>query len=406
MLNILKEIYPAKTGILLRVLEVCLLLPLFSLLLASCNGGLFSNANWQASGLQGQQLRVLEVSSKDSNTLYVGNVQGNIFTSTNAGQKWTEQSSGLPLPDTIHALSFDPGGQKLYATTEKGLFTKMEGATVWQKITTASLPSTPFTALTFLSDAPHVIYVGTSGQGIFVSHDDGTSWLAANNGLPQRVAVNDLSFDPVQNQLWAATSAGAYRSDTRGTSWHSFNNGLPPSASVNTIVPDTVNGSAQRLLYIGTTHGIFLSHDSGAHWTTNSEALSNINIHRILIDFRSPNGNAIYVATSIGVFSSTDSGQNWGSVATGLPTNVAVYALAIGATNNAQIYAAGNGLYAFPGTGSSIDPTRIFTYLLIAAFFFLLYRLGMRGRQAGRRMLKPTHSQGTPISTPTDSTGL
>jgi ligand-binding sensor domain-containing protein len=394
----LREICPVKMGILTRVLEVWILLPLFSLLLVSCDSTLVSDASWQRSGLQGQQLRTLAVSSKDSRTLYVGNVQGNIFMSTNAGQKWTEQSGGLPLPDTLHALSFDPAGQKLYAATEKGLFTKTEDVMLWHKITAASLPSTAFTALTFLPDASNVIYVGTSDQGIFVSHDGGTSWLASNGGFPHGILVNDLSFDPVQNQFWAATSAGAYRSDNRGTSWQSFNNGLPPSGNVNTIVPDAADGGGQGTLYMGTTHGVFLSHDSGRDWTTNSEALSGINIQRILVDFRSSNGGVVYVATSVGVFRSTDSGQNWGYGASGLPRNAPVYALAIGAANNAQVYAAGNGLYEFPGTGSSIDPLRIVTYLLVAVFFFLLYRLGTRGRRAGRRMLKPERSQRTPIS--------
>ncbi len=400
----LKENCPAKAAMLTRVLEVCMVLSLssLSLLLVSCKSGLFSNANWQASGLQTQQLRVVGVSGKDPSTLYAGNEQGYIFESTNAGRTWSEQSSGLPLPDAIHALSFDTGGQKLYAATDKGLFTKIEGATGWRKITAASLPSTSFTALTFLPADSNVIYVGTSGRGIFVSHDAGTSWLPSSGGLPEGIVVNDLTFDPVQNQLWAATSEGAYRSEKSGTGWQPFNNGLPSALIVNTVVPAASSGGTREVLYMGTNHGIFLSYDSGARWTTSSEALSGIGIHRILVDFRSTSGADVYIATSLGVFLSTDAGQTWQSVASGLPKDAQFYALVIGATNNAQIYAAGNGLYEFPGTGSSIDPMRIISYLLIAAFFFLLYRLGMRGRRAGKYMLNSEHSHETPISAPPD----
>ncbi len=389
-----REIYRPKAAALIFYL----FLLLSSLLLVSCDSGPFSNASWQVSGLQGQQLRVVEVSGQDSTTLYTANEQGHVFVSTDAGQRWSEQSSGLPLPNAIHALSFATSSQKLYAATEKGLFIKAESATAWQKITAASLPSTSFTALTFLPDAANMIYVGTASQGIYVSHDGGTSWLAANSGLPQGIAVNDLSADPVQKQIWAATSVGAYRSANSGASWQSFNNGLPSHQSVNTIVSAATGGGAQGMLYMGTDHGILLSYDFGAHWKVNSEALSGVIIHRILVDFRSSNGGTVYIATSLGVFRSTDSGQNWGSVATGLPKNAAVYALVIGAANNAQVYAAGNGFYEFPGTGSSIDPLRIFTYLLVVVFFFLLYRLVMRGRGAARRMLKPVPGQGTPTA--------
>ena len=398
----LRENGSAKATMPAQVMEICVLLALFPLFLVSCDAGIFSNASWQASGLLNQQLRLIEVSRKASSTLYTGNAQGHIFASTTAGQNWHEQSNGLPLPNVIHALSFDSGGQKLYLATDEGIFTKTEGAMAWRKITAVGLPSTVFTALAFLPDNPNVVYVGTSDRGIFVSKDNGTSWTPSSDGMLQGIAVHDLSFDPIQKQLWAATSAGAYRSEKRGASWQSFNNGLPSSISVNTIVPASVGGGAQGLLYMGTNHGVFLSHDSGVHWTTSSEALSGVPIHRILVDFRSPNGATVYIATSVGVFQSTDSGQTWKSVASGLPKDAPVYTLIIGAANNAQLYAAGNGIYEFPGTGGSVDPTRIVTYLVVAVFFFLLYRLATRGRRAQRSILKPERDQKTPIAGPSD----
>lgn len=378
----------------------CVLLILSSLLLVSCDSSLFSSSGWQASGLQNQQLRVLEVSRKDARILYTGNAQGQVFVSADAGQHWAEQSSGLPLPDVIHALSFDTNGQKLYAATAKGLFTKTEGAVLWSQVTAASLPSTDITSLAFLPDVPKVIYVGTSDLGIFVSNDGGTSWLPANGGLPHGMAINDLSFDPAQNQLWAATPVGAYRSANRGVSWQPFSNGLPATIIVNTIVPTSASGGIQGLLYMGTNHGIFLSQDAGAHWTTSAEVLTGVTIYSILVDFRSTNGTSVYIATNLGAFLSKDSGQNWQTVASGLPKSAPMYALVFGAANNAQLYAAGKGVYEFPGTGSSIDPLRIATYLVIIAFFFLLYRLATRGRNTRKNMLKPERIQEGSSSTP------
>jgi ligand-binding sensor domain-containing protein len=391
MLNVLKEKNAAKMWVVLI---------LSSFLLVSCASSIFSTTGWQASGLQNQQLRVLEVSGKDARTLYAGNVQGHVFVSTDAGQHWVEQSSGLPLPDVIHALSFDTTGQKLYAATAQGLFTQTEGATLWKKVTAASLPSTDITSLTFLPDAPKVIYVGTSDLGVFVSNDGGTSWLPADSGLPHGVAINDLSFDPAQNQVWAATAVGAYRSANRGASWQSFNSGLPASILVNTIIPASASGGSLGLLYMGTNHGIFLSHDSGAHWTTGAESLAGVTIYAILVDFRSTNGTDVYIATSLGVFLSKDSGQNWQAVASGLPKSAPVYALVFGDANNAQLYVAGNGLYEFPGSGGGVDPLRIVTYLVIIVFFFLLYRLATRGRNTRRNMLKPERIQENPNSIP------
>lgn len=369
--------------------RIGVLLILFSFLLVSCDSSILGSTSWQTHGLQGQQLRVLEVGGKDARTLYAGNTQGQIFVSSDAGQYWVEQSNGLPVPDSIHVLSFDTDGQNLYAATAQGLFMKAGGAMVWKKVTTTGLPAIDITSLIFLPDAPKALYVGTSNQGIFVSNDGGTSWQSANGGLPRDIDINDLTFDPAQNQLWAATSVGAYRSTNRGTSWQSFNNGLPSSIMVNMIVPASVGGGVQRLFYMGTNHGIFLSHDSGTHWTTGAGTLAGVTVYAILVDFRGTNGTTVYTATNLGAFLSKDAGQNWQSVASGLPKSAPVYALTFGDVNNAQLYAAADGLYAFPGTGGNVDPLRIVTYLVVIVFFFLLYRLAMRGRIMRKNLLKP-----------------
>ncbi len=389
---------PGRSRILIRALPGCALFVLLSLFLAACSSGILGNGSWQASGLQKQQLRVLVVNGKDLRNLYAGNMQGRVFASTDAGQNWTEQSGGLPLPDPIHALAFDSTGQKLYAATDKGLFTKVNGSTQWAAVTATGLPSASFTALAFEPDAAKVVYAGTEDQGVYASNDGGSSWAAASKGLPQGMRVNDLSLDPVQHQLWVVTSGGAYRSADHGASWQPFNTGLPATIIVNTIVPASTIGGTTGLLYMGTNHGLFLSHDSGAHWAASPEALSGTSIHTILLDFRATNGTSLYIATDVGVFQTTDNGQSWLAVASNLPKNMPVYALAFGADNDAQLYAVGAGVYQFPGTGggAGIDPSRILPILLVIAFFFLLDRLSQRGRHARREMLKPERIQENP----------
>jgi ligand-binding sensor domain-containing protein len=397
----LNKARPGRSRILLRALVACALFILSSLLLSACgSGGILSSGSWQASGLQNQQLRVLEVNEKDLRTLYTGNAQGHVFVSTDAGQNWIEQSAGLPLPNPIHALSFDSAGQKIYAASAKGLFTKTWNATQWTAVRAAGLPARSFTALAFEPGASTVAYTGTAGQGVYMSKDGTSPWNLIDKGLPQRVTVNDLSYDPVQHQLWAATSAGAYRFEKSRASWQSFNAGLPTAITVNTVVPASTIGGASGMLYMGTNHGFFMSQDAGTHWTATKESLPGTNIRRILLDFRSTNTSSLYVATDAGAFHSGDNGQSWLAVASNLPKGTPVYALAIGADNYAQLYAVGAGVYQFPGTGAGIDPTRILPFLLVAAFFFLLYRLSQRGRKTRRDLLKPERIQETPASKP------
>jgi ligand-binding sensor domain-containing protein len=383
----------------------CLVLLLVSLAACAPNSGILGGGNWQASGLRNQYIRLLAVDPNDPKKIYAGSEQGAVFASADAAQHWQEQSSGLPLPDPLHALALDDAGKKLYAATDKGLFVSANAARSWSSaVTSASgLPSDSYTALAFNVDAPNVVYVGTATHGVFMSIDKGVTWTGISNGLPQGAAIHDLELDPGQHQLWAATSAGVYRADEKGASWQAFNKGLPSNVVVNTVVPAAASGGARGLIYAGTTHGFFRSLDGGAHWSTGQETLAGTSIHYILIDFRSSNATTIYVGTDVGAIASDDSGQDWRGVATGMPKGQPVYALVLGDDNFAQLYAAANTVYEYPGSSGGLDATRIITILVILIFFFLLFRFTRHNQN--KRRNPPESERKNPAPSETDTKG-
>ena len=166
-----------------------------------------------------------------------------------------------------------------------------------------------------------------------------------------------------------------------------MNNGLPPNIYVNTIFPAASSGGDKGLVFAGTNHGFFLSHNNGAQWSRSQVSLTGTSVNAILIDYHTV--TTVYAGTGIGVLRSEDNGQNWGGIASGLPRDQAVQALAMGANGYNQLYAATNGIYVYPGNSSAFDPSQIFPLLLILAFFFALYRLSTRGRKRSQSRLKP-----------------
>src|SRR5712692_291321 len=100
---------------------VLLILLLLSLGLSACapGTGILGGGNWQLSGLQHQHIRAFDVDFKNSQLLYTGDAQNGVFVTTDGGQHWMSRSAGLPLPDTLYALSFDATGKKLYIATAK-----------------------------------------------------------------------------------------------------------------------------------------------------------------------------------------------------------------------------------------------------------------------------------------------
>jgi photosystem II stability/assembly factor-like uncharacterized protein len=371
-----------------RLVSLSFVLLLFLLGLSACapGTGLFGGGDWQETGLAHEHIRSLEVDPNNSQALYAGDEQGGVFTSTDSGSHWTQSSVGLPSPVFVHALSFDSTGKKLYAATDNGVYVSADGGHHWSaagKIGNSSgdLPADTYTALAFDVSAPRTIYVGTMQHGVLISTNDGTTWTSIHTGLPANDAINGLTFDSDTHQLWAATALGIYRSDDKGATWRAFNTGLPAHLSINTIQTADVAGGASGLVYAGTNHGFFLSHDSGAHWASSQESLQGTSISTIVVDFRSTNATTIYIGTPLGAFRSDDGGENWGGIAAGLPRGQAVYTLLIAGINNTQLYAAANAVYIFPGTSSGLSLTHLLPLLLIAALFFLLYMLTSRSRR-------------------------
>lgn len=354
--------------------------------LTSCasTAGIFGGGKWQAGGLQHQQLLSLAVDPNNPQVIYAGDTRDGVFVSTNAGTNWSQQSTGLTLPIAIFALAFDDPGKKLYAATNEGVFVSSNTSIKWVHI--SGLSQDRYSSVAFDLNAPHTIYVASESHGVYVSRNDGSSWAAINNGLPSGIVIHSLVLDSVEHHLWAATNLGIYRSDNEGARWKALNNGLPSGISVNTILPAASSGGDKGLVFAGTAHGFFLSHNDGSQWSQSQVLLTGTSINAILIDYHTV--TTVYAGTGIGVLRSNDSGQNWGGIASGLPTNQAVQALAIGANGYNQLYAATQGIYLFPGNSSAFDPSQIFPILLILAFFFALYQFSTRGRRRSQSMLK------------------
>src|SRR5436305_743735 len=389
-----------KWGVGGRLYRIAIMLLFLVVCLTSCapTAGVFAGGKWQSGGLQHQQLRSLVVDPNNPQVIYAGDAQDGVFASTNGGMNWSQQNTGLTLPITIFALAFDDPGKKLYAATDTGVFVSADATTHW--IHLSGLSADNYTSLAFDLNAPHVIYVASEHQGVYVSMNDGSSWTRLNKGLPSGIIIHSLAFDSVEHQLWAATSLGIYRSNNGGTLWQVLNNGLPSNIVVNTILPAGSSGGNKGLVFAGTNHGFFLSHNDGEQWSQSQVSLTGTSVNAILIDYHTV--TTVYAGTGIGVLRSNDNGQNWGGIASGLPRDQAVRALVIGANGYNQLYAATNGIYFYPGNSSAFDPSQIFPLLLILVFFFALYQFSTRGRRRSQSMLEPERTVETKQPLPRD----
>ncbi len=174
----------------------------------------------------------------------------------------------------------------------------------------------------------NTILVGTIGQSIMKSVDDGESWMRVGprDGFHSDGIVRSLEPDPRRPEvIYAGTDAGLYRSDDGGGKWSLLD--TPMSGS--TIWSITIDSVDPKIMFVGTgtpsMPGIFRSTDGGETWQRKPmdvvDECPAVGIPRPTgitidpIDHRN-----VWVGIEVdGVRHSADGGETWTRIATEIP---------------------------------------------------------------------------------------
>jgi ligand-binding sensor domain-containing protein len=205
------------------------------------------------------------------------------------------------------------------------------------------------------------LVAGTGADGVFLSTNCGTSWTAANSGLPNRADVRCLIASGT-NLFAGILGCGVFRSSDNGASWTVVNSGLPKD--INGFVFVNCLAISGTNLFAGTAQGIFLSADNGTNWRAINSGLPTLSTG-ISVDALLANGTDLYagVGWSIqrdpqsdpidyyGFFMSRNNGKGWSSISPGLPEKTAVKCLLM---SGANLFAGtSRGLFISTNSGKS-----------------------------------------------------
>jgi len=166
-------------------------------------GGVFRSENngitWTAASMGLTNKTVYSLAVMDSH-LFAGTWGGGIFVSDNYGSSWTSCNSGL---QTHYIESFAIVDSNIFASTSSGVFISSNKGAKWIK---ADLPFFSFVQMVKIEG---YIFVGNggmgafSGEGVYVSTDNGLSWSAVNSGLTG-APINALAV--CDTELFAGTA--------------------------------------------------------------------------------------------------------------------------------------------------------------------------------------------------------
>jgi len=167
------------------------------------------------------------------------------------------------------------------------------------------------------------IHVGTIGQGVMSTADDGETWTRAGvrQGMHSDAIVKALLADHRRPEVvFAGTDAGLYRSDDAGAQWRLLD--TPMSGSM--VWSMAIDPADERVMFAGTgtpsTPGIFRTTDDGKTWTRLPVDIAaecpNVGIPRptgIAID--PTDHRHVWVGLEVdGVRHSADGGETWSRV--------------------------------------------------------------------------------------------
>ncbi|HEX7957362.1 MAG TPA: YCF48-related protein [Pyrinomonadaceae bacterium] len=310
---------------------------------------------WEATGPLGGDVRSLVIDPQDPRRLYFGTIDGQVYTSADAGETWS-RVEGFNRPGLlIDNIIVDPRDSKvIYAAAHRhkeagGFFKTTDGGRTWREA--EQLKGDGIHSLTQAAKNPDILLAGTN-RGVWRSADGGERWEQLNtSATPGLINVESLAVDPRDSDvIYAGTWYLPYKTTDGGQTWNITKTGIIDDSDIFAIEiddsnPDHVIASAcsgiyetrnaggnwkkvngipsqsrrtrsilqnpgrPSTIYAGTTEGFWMSTNGGADWkvTTNRQSFE---VNAIAVHPSNP--DVVYIGTNnFGVMVSRDGGRNF-----------------------------------------------------------------------------------------------
>jgi photosystem II stability/assembly factor-like uncharacterized protein len=266
--------------------------------------------DWEGVGPNGGDVRVIAVDPKDKDRLYISTLDGQIYTSANAGKKWSLLVN-LNKPQLIlDQLFVDSRDSKIIYTSGHrhtapgGFFRSTDGGATWKEA--KELSNESIHSMTQSSLDPNLITVGTT-RGVWISKNSGASWENIDSKTAP-VNVDSMAIDPRNvNTMYAGTWWRAYKTTDAGKNWRLIKDGMIDDSDVFAVNIDPRNADH---IIASACSGIYESTNAGEKWAKIQGIPSQSRRTRDIMQHPTIAGT-IYAATTEGFWMSTNGGKAW-----------------------------------------------------------------------------------------------
>ena len=233
----------------------------------SPDAALYSN-DWRTTGPPGGDVRGLVVDPQNPDRFYFGTLDGQIYTSGDAGKQWQLlHNFGKPRLFVDHILVDSRNTRVLYVGAHRhnlpgGFFKSTDGGATWRE--SAQLKDQAIHSLAQSESNPDTLIAGTFTT-IFRSEDAGETWKQLPTthvtGLHH---VESLAIDPrTANTIYAGTFYLPYKSVDGGQTWKVIREGMIDDSDIFAI---DINPRDPNHVFASACSGIYESKNGGENW--------------------------------------------------------------------------------------------------------------------------------------------
>ncbi|MBK9249006.1 MAG: hypothetical protein IPM69_13050 [Ignavibacteria bacterium] len=267
-------------------------------------------------------------------TLFASYYYG-VLRSTDNGKTWSILKS---IEDSLEGSSINAigNGTTIFASSDRATYSSTDNGESWVKIYKG------LHSLTVSGTKLFGVAGGDSGDSIFRSIDYGATWSVISSGL---VKCRIQTLAVTGTTIFAGTDIGVFRGTDVGMKWEMVNSGLNGKFVQLLIVNGkTLFAVSDSVSVYNSTYNasVYRSTDNGENWQVVNSGLKS----KFVSTFAA-SGTMLFAGTDIGMFRSADDGLSWTEVNLGLNQHT-VLSLAVKdstifvVTTNGGIYSSTN----------------------------------------------------------------
>jgi photosystem II stability/assembly factor-like uncharacterized protein len=167
---------------------------------ASTSQGIYRTGNigdqWVAVNTNLTDLNVNVLAITKDNILYAGTQTGGLFSSSSAGELWTQETNGIPVASVGGITVDDNDNIYVGMGSNDGVYLSTDDGTSWTNI---GLTSRIITSLNISSG--NVLYAGTWQSGMYYSLDGGNTWISSDLGFSP-LNIETIHIDPLTDNAY------------------------------------------------------------------------------------------------------------------------------------------------------------------------------------------------------------